>query len=128
MLLLHLLSSKFTLSSRASAIPFCEEKQPVLHLLNVKLWDSFFRIFLEKQTSCACSLGSRLKLIFHWKALSFVFWRLLFNSFREGLLSWTGKIKTILDSDTMLQHSDTLLILSFDFCVQPLFYVYTSLI
>ena len=48
--------------------------------------DTFFN-FLLKMTSWACLLGSRLKLIFYWKAQSLSFFKSLFSSFAEVVMS-----------------------------------------
>ena len=44
--------------------------------------------FRLKVTSCACFLGSELKLIFHWNDHLFIFAKSLFSSRAEVLLSW----------------------------------------
>ena len=44
--------------------------------------------FRLKVTSCACFLGSELKLIFHWNDHLFIFSKSLFSSRAEVLLSW----------------------------------------
>ena len=43
--------------------------------------------FLLKMTSWACLLGSGLKLIFRWKAQSLIFFKSLFSSFAEVVMS-----------------------------------------
>ena len=44
--------------------------------------------FRLKMTSCACFLGSSVKLIFHWNVYLFIFSKSLFSSRAEVLLSW----------------------------------------
>ena len=53
-------------------------------------WNIFFN-FLLKMTSWACLLGSGLKLIFHWKVQSLIFFKLLFSSFAEVFMSFLTK-------------------------------------
>ena len=48
--------------------------------------DTFFS-FLLKMTSWACLLGSGLKLIFHWKSQSLIFFKSLLSSFVEVVMS-----------------------------------------
>ena len=43
--------------------------------------------FLVKMTSWACLLGSGLKLIFHWKSQSLIFFESLLSSFVEVVMS-----------------------------------------
>ena len=56
--------------------------------------DTFFN-FLLKMTSWACLLRSRLKLIFHWKTQSLIFFKLLFSSFAEVVMSCVKEKKDV---------------------------------
>ena len=59
---------------------------------------SILLIFLLKITSWACFLGSRLNLIFHWKAVSLIFIKSLFRSFAvespllQPILCWISNL------------------------------------
>ena len=61
----------------------------------LKFNDGWFGLlsFLEKITSCACLLGSGLKLIFHWNAHLFIFFRSSFKFFADKVISWTTEKK-----------------------------------
>ena len=55
---------------------------------------TFFN-FLLNMTSWACLLRSGLKVIFHWKAQSLIFFRLLFNSIADAFISCTTENREV---------------------------------
>ena len=63
----------------------------------LKFNDGWFGLlsFLEKITSCACLLGSGLKLIFHWNVHLFIFFRSSFKFFADKIISWTTKNREV---------------------------------
>ena len=84
-------------------------------IIIIKYWwgmQHCFR-FRLKITSCAWFFGSRLKLIFNWKAHLFIFTKSLFNSKAELLLSWITEKKFQLSANSLTfegNPSDKLLI------------------
>ena len=63
----------------------------------LKFDDGWFGLlsFLEKISSCACLLGSGLKLIFHWNSHLFIFFRSSFKFFADNVISWTTENREI---------------------------------
>ena len=66
-----------------------------LWLLNTSVGCDIALDFRLKITSCACFLGSGLKLIFHWNAHLFIFAKSLFSSRAEVLLPWITEKKDV---------------------------------
>ena len=80
-------SSKVNFESNKTPKCFWDLHDETLALLKTKGGcDTFFN-FLLKMTSWACLLRSGLKLIFHWKTQSLIFFKLLFSSFAEVVMS-----------------------------------------
>ena len=99
MVLLVLLSIVLQCSSKgnfeSNKIPKCfwDLQDQTLALLKTKgACDTFFN-FLLKMTSWACF--DCLKLIFHWKAQSLIFFKSLFSSFAEVVMSCVTKNRDV---------------------------------
>ena len=69
----------------------------------LKFNDGWFGLlsFLEKITSCACLLGSGLKLIFHWNAHLFIFFRSSFKFFADKVISWTTENREVSSANSL---------------------------
>ena len=57
--------------------------------------------FLLNITSCACLLGSGLKLIFHWKAQSLINFKSLLISLAQVLTSWAMENKEVSSANNL---------------------------
>ena len=95
MVLFTLLNIVFRSSSKLSWLskikPRCFWKAVCLTFALLKLsgvWNGFL-ILREKITSCACLVGSGLKLIFHWVAQSLIFFKSSLRLFVEVFKLWT---------------------------------------
>ena len=86
--------SNVNLLSKVNPKCFCNYAwETILLLKRIRGGQTFFS-FLEKITSWACMLGSGLKLMFHWKARSFILDRSLLSCKVVTTESWaTGKRK-----------------------------------
>ena len=84
-------SSKFTWLSKIT--PRCFWQAVCLTFVFLKLsgmWNGFL-ILQEKITSCACLVGSRLKLIFHLVVQSLIFSKSSLRLFAEVFKLWTSE-------------------------------------
>ena len=64
--------------------------------------DDQFCYFLLKFNSWACFLGSGLNLIFHWKAQSLIFLKLLFRSYDAEFMFWTTENREVSSANTFV--------------------------
>ena len=69
----------------------------------LKFNDGWFGLlsFLEKISSCGYLLGSGLKLIFHWNAHLFIFFRSSFKFFADKVISWTTENREVSSANSL---------------------------
>ena len=60
-----------------------------------------YYISWKKITSSACLLGSGLKLIFHWNAHLFIFFRSSFKFFADKVISWTTENREVSSANSL---------------------------
>ena len=105
--LLILLSLNLRCSLKSSLvskiIPRCLWFVDCMATVLLKFNDGWFGLlsFLEKITSCACLLGSGLKLIFHRNADLFIFFRSPFKFFADKVISWTTENREVSSANSL---------------------------
>ena len=84
-------------------IPRCLWVNDWMATVLLKFNDEWFGLlgFLEKITSCACLLGSGLKLIFYWNAYLFIFFRSSFKFFADKVISWTTENREVSSGNSL---------------------------
>ena len=107
-IILFVLLNKFfrcssNVNSTSKIIPRCIWKitWETLLLLKSKGGCGAFFNFLLNMISWACLLRSGLKVIFHWKAQSLIFFRSLFNSIVDVLMSCTTENREVSSANSL---------------------------
>ena len=92
-----------TVNVTSKIIPRCvwELIWETLLLLKSKEGCVVFFNFLLNMISWACLLWSGVKVIFHWKAHSLIFFRSLFNSITDAFISCTTENREISSANSL---------------------------